>query len=154
MSAWSADARDIPCTDAVIGMVESIFGVVKRDGGQNSLLWVFDALERDPGYLRKRMFGCEAAYLDDLLCLVVADKGGAWDGLLVCTAKEQHAELIQDMPALRPHSVLGKWLYVPQDDATFEETAEKLTSLVLAHDPRIGVAPKPRKPRRKNALPK
>ncbi|TKC85951.1 hypothetical protein FAZ69_21785 [Trinickia terrae] len=121
---------------------------------RNSLLWIFDAFERDSTYIRKRMFGCDAAYVDGLLCLVVADGDEPWNGLLVCTSKEHHAALIDDMPALRPHSVLGKWLYVPQADPAFETTAEKMTALVLARDSRVGVEPKPRKRSRKTVLPK
>jgi len=52
------------------------------------------------------------------------------------------------MPALQSHPVLGKWLYVSQDDPTFETIAEKMTVLVLARDPRVGVEPKPRRARK------
>ncbi|SDE21037.1 hypothetical protein [Paraburkholderia lycopersici] len=114
---------------------------------RNSLIWIFDAFEREPGYLCKRMFGCDAAYLDGLLCLVAADRDPPFNGLLVCTSHERHAALVEAMPALRPHPVLGKWLYVPQADQAFEDTAGQLTALVLARDARIGVEPKPRKPR-------
>lgn len=126
-------------------MTESIFNPIHRGRNQNSLLWLFDTLERDAGYMRRQMFGCQAAYLDGRLYLVVADKGDPWDGLLVCTSQEQHAGLMQDMPALRPHAVLGKWLYVPQDDPEFESIAEQLVALALARDSRFGVEPKPRK---------
>ena len=115
---------------------------------RNSLLWIFDAFEREPGYLCKPMFGCDAAYLDGLLCLVAADRDPPFNGVLVCTSRERHASLIEAMPALRSHPVLGKWLYVPQADAAFEDTAAQLSALVLARDPRIGVEPKPRKPRK------
>jgi len=111
---------------------------------RNSLLWIFEPLERDAGYSSKRMFGCIAAYLDDLLCLVVADRGDPWSGLLVCTSKDRHAALIDDEPALRPHTVLGKWLYLPQDHAEFETAAARLAELARARDPRLGVAPQPR----------
>ncbi|MBR8657274.1 hypothetical protein KDH83_28555 [Achromobacter sp. Marseille-Q0513] len=111
----------------------------------NSLLWVLDPLERDPGYLRKKMFGCEAAYLDGLLCLVAADRGAPWGGLLVCTSQAHHAALIEEAPALRPHPVLGKWLYVPEADEDFEAVAELMARLALARDPRLGIAPKPRR---------
>jgi hypothetical protein len=111
---------------------------------RNSLVWIFDAFERDPTYIRKRMFGCDAAYLDGLLYLVAADRGESWNGLLVCTSQDRHAALIDDMSALTPHPVLRKWLYVPQDDPAFEAVAERLTELVLARDPRMGVEPKPR----------
>ncbi|MGF6485574.1 hypothetical protein QFZ91_007801 [Paraburkholderia sp. JPY419] len=119
----------------------------------NSLLWIFDAFERDPTYLRRRMFGSDAAYIDGLLCLVAADRDKPWNGLLVCTSQERHAALITDLPALRPHPVLRKWLYVPQEDPAFEDTVEQLTALVLEGDPRVGVEPKPKKRRGKSALP-
>lgn len=114
----------------------------------NSLLWVFDPLERDPGYLLKKMFGCDAAYLDGRLCLVAADRDAPWDGLLVGTSQAHHASLTGDIPNLQPHAVLGKWLYIPQQDESFEAAAQQLVSLTLARDPRIGVAPSPRPSRR------
>lgn len=120
---------------------------------RNSLLWIFDAFERDSTYIGKRMFGCDAAYLDGLLCLIAADRGEPWSGLLICTSQDRHAALIGEMPALQPHPVLGKWLYISQDNPAFETVAEQLTALVLARDPRIGVEPKPRKRSGKSKLP-
>jgi hypothetical protein len=69
--------------------------------------------------------------------------------LLVCTSQERHAALVDDIPALKPHPVLGKWLYVAQEHPDFETVAEQLTALVLARDTRIGVEPKPRRSRSK-----
>ena len=112
---------------------------------RNSLAWIFEAFERDSTYSRKRMFGCDAAYIDGLLCLVAADRAEPWNGLLACTSQDRHAALIDEMPALRPHPVLRKWLYVPQNDPTFESIAARMTVLVLARDPRLGVEPKPRR---------
>lgn len=114
---------------------------------RNSLAWIFEAFERDATFLQRRMFGCDAAYIDGMLCLVAADRGESWNGLLVCTARPQHASLIAEIPPLSQHPVLGKWLYVPQDDPVFEATVSALTSLVLARDARIGVEPKPRRKR-------
>ena len=121
---------------------------------RNSLLWIFDAFERDETYIRKPMFGSDAAYVDGLLCLVAADRDDPWNGLLVCTSKERHGALIEEMPALRPHPVLGKWLYIPQADPAFEDVAERMASLVLARDWRVGVEPKPRRRAGKSVLPK
>ncbi|SHI27243.1 hypothetical protein [Pollutimonas bauzanensis] len=126
---------------------ESIFGLTKGVRRSNSLVWIFDKFEREPSYIRTKMFGCEAAYVDGMLRLVVADRGEPWNGLLVCTSQEHHAALIEEMPALRPHAVLGKWLYVAQDDQAFEGIAERITTLVLARDSRVGVEPKPRRRR-------
>ncbi|KQR89926.1 hypothetical protein ASG35_01410 [Burkholderia sp. Leaf177] len=117
----------------------------------NSLAWIFEAFERDPTYITKRMFGCDAAYMDGLLCLVAADRGDPWNGLLVCTSRDRHAALIDEMPALQPHPVLGKWLYVSQDDPAFEDVVKRITELVLARDERIGVEPKPRRRGKKSA---
>ncbi|VVE62439.1 hypothetical protein PCA31118_01012 [Pandoraea captiosa] len=114
---------------------------------QNSLLWVFEPFERNETYLRKRMFGSEAAYVNGRQCLAVIDRDAPWDGLLVCTSHEHHRSLMEEMPALRPHPVLGKWLYVPQSDVAFDAVAKRLAALVVAGDPRIGIEPKPRKPR-------
>jgi hypothetical protein len=112
---------------------------------RNSLLWILKPLEGDETYFRKRMFGCDAAYVDGLLCLVVADRDEPWNGLLVCTSQERHAALIEEMPALHPHQVLGKWLCVKQSDPGFEEVVRRVTSLVLSRDSRIGVEPRPRR---------
>lgn len=120
---------------------------------RNSLLWIFDAFERDATYIRRRMFGCDAAYIDGLLCLVAADREKPWNGLLVCTSRERHAALTDEIPALQPHPVLGKWLYVAQESPDFEAVADRLTALVLARDARVGVEPKPRKPAAKRAMP-
>lgn len=121
---------------------------------RNSLVWIFDAFEREPNYVRKLMFGCDAAYIDGLLCLIAADRGEPWSGMLVCTSKDRHAALIDAIPALRPHPVLGKWLYISQADPAFETVVEELTALVLARDERVGVEPKPRNRSRKSLLPK
>jgi hypothetical protein len=121
---------------------------------RNSLVWIFDAFEREPNYVRKLMFGCDAAYIDGLLCLIAADRGEPWSGMLVCTSKDRHAALIDAMPALRPHPVLGKWLYISQADPAFETVVEEMAALVLARDPRVGVEPKPRNRGRKSVLPK
>lgn len=115
----------------------------------NSLLWILEPLERDAGYMRRKMFGCDAAYLDGLLYLVAADRDDPWSGLLVCTSQERQEALLTEFPALRPHPVLGKWLYLPQTDEDFETIAAAMARLALARDPRMGVAPRPRS-RRKN----
>jgi hypothetical protein len=121
---------------------------------RNSLIWIFDVLENDDTYFRRRMFGFDVAYIDGLQCLVAADRDAPWNGLLVCTSHEHHATLIDEMSALRPHPVLGKWLYVPQVDPAFETVAEQLTTLALARDERVGIEPKPRRQGRTSSLPR
>jgi len=121
----------------------------QRPARLNSLLWILEPLERDPGYTRRKMFGCDAAYLDGSLYLVVADREAPWNGVMVCTSHDRQAALIADMPALVPHPELGKWLYLPQTDETFEAIAQRLVALAQLRDPRLGVVPKPKSRRRK-----
>ena len=120
---------------------------------ETSLAWILEPLESDPGCHRRRMFGCDAAYLNDKLYLVVADKSEPWNGLLVCTSQEHHAALRTDLPALRQHPILGKWLYLSQTHPQFEHTARLLTALALERHPRLGVQSKTRRRPRKE-LPK
>lgn len=120
---------------------------------RNSLSWVLEALERDPTFVRKRMFSADAAYIDGRLCLTAGDREEPWNGMLVGTSQPHHASLIEQMPALQPHPVLGKWLYISQTDPAFESIVQQVTALILARDPRIGVEPKPKRSR-KRTLPK
>jgi hypothetical protein len=114
---------------------------------KNSLLWVFEPLEDDSGYFRKRLFGFAAAYVDGLLCLAVGVGEEPWNGLLVCTSQERHPAITNDFPDLAAHPVIGKWLYLSQTVESFEATATQLVRLVLERDPRFGVEPRaPKKP--------
>lgn len=126
---------------------DSEFEITRGVRRKNSLVWVFEPFERDPSYVAARMFGCDTAYLDGKLCLGVVERDEPWNGLLVCTSKEHHEALIEDVPGLRAHPVLGKWLYVSQADQAFGDCVDQVTALVLARDARIGVEPKPRKRR-------
>lgn len=122
----------------------------QRAARQNSLLWILEPLERDTGYMHRKMFGADAAYLDGLLYLIVADRDDPWNGVMVGTSQDRHAALRADLPELMPHPVLGKWLYLPQSNESFESIAARLAALAVERDPRMGVAPKPRAPRRKS----
>jgi len=96
----------------------------------------------------KPMFGCLACYLHGRLMLVLADRREPWRGVLVPTASEHHAALRAELPALRVHPVLGKWLRLPESADDFEDAAARLVTLAAADDPRLGVEPGPRKARR------
>lgn len=110
--------------------------------------WLWEALEGDPGFVLKPMFGGKAAYVDGLLCLYFSAKEEPWRGVLACTDRERQPALVAEFPALAPHPVLPKWLYLPESDDRFERSAEKLVELARRRDSRLGVAPDPRKKRR------
>ena len=121
----------------------------QRAARQNSLLWILEPLEREAGYMHRKMFGADAAYLDGQLYLIVADRDDPWNGVMVCTSQERHAALLADMPSLKVHPILGKWLYLPQSDEAFESIAATLAELAVVRDARLGVTPKPRARRSK-----
>ncbi len=66
---------------------------------------------------------------------------------MACTFREHHASLRAEFPALAPHKVLGKWLYIPQLHPEFETVATGLVELARRRDPRLGVETGVRKKR-------
>jgi hypothetical protein len=100
-----------------------------------------EALVDEGSFVTRITFGCLSCYLHGYLKLVLADGDAPWDGILVPTLHEHHAALRATVPALRPHPVLGKWLYLPARDERFEDGARTLVALALARDPRVGVEP-------------
>ena len=108
----------------------------------NRYYWVLEPFLNEPSLILKSMFGCSACYLHGKLVLVLADDKDPWKGLLVPTEKKFQPELIREIPALKPHSVLGKWLYLSADGDDFEELSMKITEMITRLDPRIGVEPK------------
>jgi hypothetical protein len=109
------------------------------------LFWVFESLEEDPGFMTRKFFMADAAYVDGLLCLAVTQGDEPWNGLLVCTLQAFHPSLLEDFPSLVVHPVIGKWLYLSQNDPEFETVALKIARTVRARDSRIGVEPGTRK---------
>jgi hypothetical protein len=98
-------------------------------------------MEVEPSFFQKHMFGCQAAYLHGRLVLVLAAKEEPWNGLMVCTFREYHSELVNEYPSLQPHPLLSKWLYLARSCDGFEETAQQLVHQALKNDARIGVEP-------------
>jgi hypothetical protein len=113
--------------------------------------WIWEPLEADPRFLLRAMFGCKAAYLDGKMMLCFAAKEEPWRGVLLCTAREHHASLMQTLPALTPHPVLSKWLYLPEARGDFETVVARIVELVRRRDPRIGVLPSPHRSRKRRA---
>lgn len=113
--------------------------------------WLFEPLEEEPRFVARPMFGCLAAYFNGLLTLMLADGEEPWRGVLVATERTAHAELVRAFPALAPHPILPKWLYLPESAASFERDAQALVERVRRLDPLIGVVPerdRPNPPRR------
>jgi hypothetical protein len=117
----------------------------KRDEGIGRIkrvhphAWIWEPLESDAGFVLGFMFGTRVAYLDGKLVLCFAAKEEPWRGILVCTERAHHESLVASFPALAPHPVLGKWLYLPEAADAFERVAGQLVALARQRDPRIGV---------------
>ena len=105
----------------------------------NPLLWLFEPLEGDAGFVRKKLFNFDAAYIDGKLYVAVAAGNEPWNGILVCTSHPHHAAVIADFPQLAPHAVLGKWLYLSQTNPEFESVATDVVRLAQRRDSRLGV---------------
>lgn len=107
--------------------------------------WLWEPLEDDPTFVLRAMFGAKAAYVGGRLVLAFCAGEEPWRGLLVCTAREHHASLLQEFPALSPHPILPKWLYLPEAADAFESVGRRLVGLVRRRDLRIGVEPRARR---------
>ena len=119
---------------------------------QHRYAWLWEPLETEPGFVLRAMFGAKAAYLDGkLMCCFIA-KEEPWRGMLVCTERAHQASLVADFSELVPHSILPKWLYLPESAENFERTAARLVELARRRDPRIGILPRPKKKHRKDEV--
>jgi hypothetical protein len=114
--------------------------------------WILQAFTGSPTFFTKRMFGGLAAYLHErqMLVLVEPTKTGRWKwhGVLVCTAHEHQASIRADYPALTPHRVLRKWLYIDSMHEDFESTIEAVAKRIARNDRRFGIVPRGTKSRR------
>ena len=100
-----------------------------------------DAIADDESLVTRIAFGCLSCYLHGRLKIVLAEGDPPWNGVLVPTESEHHASLRRSLPALRPHPVLGKWLYLAAGVESFEDDARAIATMALGDDPRLGVEP-------------
>jgi hypothetical protein len=108
--------------------------------------WVLEAFAGRPTFFTKRMFGGLAAYLHErqMLVLVEPTKTGRWKwhGVLVCTSHADQASICADFPALRPHRLLRKWLYIDSMHEEFESTIQAVATRMVRNDRRFGIVPR------------
>ena len=116
---------------------------------EHPLQWLADPVLDDPTFVLKSWFGGRTIMLQGRHQLFLTTQGEPWQGVLVCTFHDHQPSLIAEMPSLRPHPVLGKWLYLPESHEHFERDARRLVQLIRKRDPRIGILPAPRKKKKK-----
>ena len=109
--------------------------------------WLWEPLAERLDFFLRPMFGSQAVYLDGKIIAGFFTKSEPWRGVLFATSREHHESLRAQFPELKPHKVLGKWLYLSEANAGFERVAPQVLRLALTGDPRIGVVPQPKKPR-------
>ena len=113
--------------------------------------WILEEFIEHPTFFTKRMFGGLAAYLFERLMLLLVEptKSGRWHwhGVLVCTDYQHHASIQEELPALMPHEVLRKWLFIDSTHADFESTMEAVAKHMASNDPRFGILPGSSRPR-------
>jgi hypothetical protein len=107
--------------------------------------WILEAFDGHPTFFTRRMFGGLAAYLFErqMLVLVEPTKTGRWKwhGVLVCTDHERQTSIRKEFPALAPHDVLRKWLFVDSTHSDFRDTMEAVALRMARNDPRFGINP-------------
>jgi hypothetical protein len=108
--------------------------------------WILEPFAEHRTFFTKPMFGGLAVYLHErqMLVLVEPTKSGRWNwhGVLICTDRAHHASIRAQFPALMPHDVLGKWLFVDSTHDDFESTMEAVAKRIARNDPRFGIVPK------------
>ncbi len=108
------------------------------------LLWVVESLMEEPSYLEKPMFGCLSIYLHGRLMLALTSGEEPWNGLLIPTEHQFHDAIVKEFSDVVQHSVLKKWLYLPEATEDFESVASDIVEAVRMNDQRFGVEPKER----------
>ncbi len=103
--------------------------------------WLWEPLEAEPTFVLRAMFGAKAAYVGGRLMLCFCAGEEPWRGVLACTDRTHHPALQGEFPELVPHSVVAKWLYLPEAADRFERVAAQLVALARRRDPRLGVIP-------------
>jgi hypothetical protein len=101
----------------------------------------------EASFVLRPMFGCLACYLHGRLVVLLADRRPPWRGVLFPTERDAHRPLRSEFPALAPHPVLGKWLFLADGTDDLESVGAALVGRAIANDPRLGVEPKPKRRR-------
>jgi hypothetical protein len=107
--------------------------------------WIFQSLEDHPTFFTKRMFGGLAAYMFGRMMMVLVEPTRTgrwkWHGVLICTEHVQRPAIMEAFPALAPHNVLKKWLYIDSRHEDFELTMQRVAKAIARNDGRFGIHP-------------
>lgn len=62
-----------------------------------------------------------------------------WNGCLIPTNREHHAELLKLVKGTIVHPVIEKWLYLPQSSTHFEDSMIQLVEMIKKKNSLIGI---------------
>jgi len=68
--------------------------------------------------------------------------------MLIPTDHQFHESILQDFKSTVQHTVLKKWLYLPETTEDFESTAYDIVETIKINDMRFGIEPKEKKPKK------
>jgi hypothetical protein len=123
----------------------------KRQKKEQPLRWVIEPLMDEPSYFEKSMFGCLACYVHGRLALLLTSGEEPWNGLLIPTDHQFHDSIRRDYKDVVQHSILKKWLYLPESTEDFESDAQEMVEAIRMNDPRFGVEPTERVAKRQRS---
>lgn len=106
--------------------------------------FIVTELEAKLAVERRALFGCLAFYLNHHLVLVLTIGEEPWNGLMLPSEHTQAEKALSAFPSMLPHPILGKWLYLSQNDLDFENTANCIVAKIISGEFQ-GVLPKPKK---------
>jgi hypothetical protein len=139
------DCNDSTAKRTIVGQASACDSLMKSFDNQ----WIFEAFEEHPSFFTKRMFGGLAAYVFGRMMMILIEptKTGRWKwhGVLLCTEHAHRPAIVAEFPALAPHVILKKWLYIDTRDEDFEQTMEGVAKAIAGGDRRFGIHPRPRK---------
>lgn len=125
---------------------------------EHTFEFVKDYFQEVDGFRVKKMFGGQALMIYNKMVLVLMDGEETayrgkdygekiWNGVLIPTSKEHHSMLMKKFPQIKPHKVLGKWLFISADHPAFEETCEALSEEIIRGNRLFGITTKESKGR-------
>jgi hypothetical protein len=123
----------------------------KRQKKEQPLRWVIEPLMDEPSCFEKSMFGCLACYVHGRLALLLTSGEEPWNGLLIPTDHQFHDSIRRDYKDVVQHSILKKWLYLPESTEDFESDAQEMVEAIRINDPRFGVEPTERVAKRQRS---
>jgi hypothetical protein len=95
------------------------------------------------------MFGCLAVYLHGCLSLLLSSGEEPWNCILIPTAPQYHDSIRRDYQNVFQHPFLKKWLYLPGASKDFEADSHEIVEAIRMNDPRFGVEPTEKIPKKK-----